>query len=198
MRLLLVRHALHDWVGRGIAGRMRQVSLNGEGELQARDLAQRLAAVQLDAIYSSPQPRARETAEPLAQGRGLPIGILAEFDEIDFGHWQGLTFAELEAGHAQAWRQWVHHRSAAQLPGGETISAVRDRALAGMRRLCAEHAQQTVLVVSHGDVIKALVAHELGMPLDNLERFDIACTAVTIIEVGESGSQLKQLNAATA
>ena len=197
-RVLLVRHAMHDWVGRGIAGRMPSVTLNGEGELQAQDLARRLAHVQLDAIFSSPQPRARETARPLAAAKGLPVTILDEFDEIAFGVWEGLTFAELEAGHAALWHEWIHRRSTVRVPGGESFPAVRDRAMAGLRRLCDEHPQGTVLVVSHGDVIKAVAATQLGMSLDQLEAFDIGCTSVTILDLGPGWSQLKQLNGTSA
>jgi len=198
MRLLLVRHALHDWVGRGIAGRQPQVTLNGEGELQARDLAQRLAAVRIDAIYSSPQPRARATAEPLAQARGMRIEVLHEFDEIAFGEWEGLSFAELDAKHHDAWQDWVHRRASAQPPGGETIVQVRDRAMRGVRRVREECRDGTALVVSHGDVIKAVVATQLQMSLDDLEKFDVACTSVTILDIGDDWSQLKQVSGTAA
>ncbi|HEY0824137.1 MAG TPA: histidine phosphatase family protein, partial [Ramlibacter sp.] len=71
--LLLARHAAHDWLGRGFAGRLPDVSLNDEGRQQARELVQRLGGVPLDAIYCSPQPRTHQTAQPLAEARGLPI-----------------------------------------------------------------------------------------------------------------------------
>src|SRR5207253_2395821 len=125
----------------------------------------RVARTKLDAIYSSPQPRARETAEPLAQSRGLAITIAPAFDEIAFGEWEGMTFAQLEADHPVAWQTWVHRRSEAIVPGGERIGEVRDRAMEGVARLCSEHPQGTVLVVSHGDVIKAIVATQLKMSL---------------------------------
>ena len=189
---------MHDWVGRGIAGRLPTVTLSGEGELQAQDLAARLAHLQLDAIFSSPQPRARQTARPLAAAKGLSVTILDEFDEIGFGEWEGLTFAELEERHAQGWHEWIHRRSSARVPGGESFPAVRDRAMAGLRRVCADHPQGSVVVVSHGDVIKAVAATQLAMSLDHLETFDIACTSVTILDVGPGWSQLKQLNGTTA
>jgi probable phosphoglycerate mutase len=198
MRLLLVRHALHDWVGRGIAGRQPQVTLNGEGELQARDLAQRLAGTRIDAIYSSPQPRARATAEPLAQARGMRIEVLHEFDEIAFGEWEGMSFAELDANHHDAWQHWVHRRASARLPGGENIAQVRDRAMQGVRRVRDECRDGTALVVSHGDVIKTIVATQLEMSLDNLEKFDVACASVTVLDVGEDWSQLKQVSGTAA
>lgn len=197
-RLLLVRHAMHDWVGRGIAGRRPDVTLNGEGELQAHALAQRLADVRIDAIYSSPQPRARATAEPLALARKLSIAILAEFDEIDFGEWEGLSFADLDRDHHEAWQHWVHRRATAQLPGGETMPAVRDRAMRGVERVRREQPGGTALVLTHGDVVKAIVATQLRMSLDDLETFDVPCASITILDAGEGWSQLKQLGGQTA
>ena len=189
---------MHDWVGRGIAGRLPTVSLNGEGELQAQDLARRLVHVRLDAIYSSPQPRARQTAQPLAAARGIPVTILDEFDEIAFGEWEGLSFAELEARHASGWHEWIHRRSSVRVPGGESFVAVRDRAMAGLRRVCLDHPRGMVLVVSHGDVIKAAAATQLRMSLDDLETFDVACTSVTILDIEAGWSQLRQLNGTSA
>jgi broad specificity phosphatase PhoE len=185
---------MHDWVGRGIAGRMPQVVLNGEGELQAQDLAARFATVPLGNLYSSPQPRARETVAPLAQARNLAVTIVPEFDEIDFGEWEGLSFAELERDHAQGWREWVERRSAARVPGGETFPAVRDRAMAGVRRIVEAQGDGAALVVSHGDVIKAIVASQLRMSLDDMESFDIDCTSVTVLDVGHQWAKLRQLN----
>lgn len=197
-RLLLVRHALHDWVGRGIAGRLPQVALNGEGALQAQELARRLDGVRIDALYSSPQPRARQTAKPLAAARNLEIEIVEGFDEIGFGEWEGLSFAELEAAHRERWHEWVHRRSTAVLPGGEAFVQVRDRAMAAVRRVCAECRDGTALVVSHADVIKAVVATQLKMSLDDLETFDIDCTSVTILDAGDGWMKLKQVGGRTA
>jgi broad specificity phosphatase PhoE len=174
--LLLVRHAAHDWLGRGIPGRLPGVMLNGEGQLQAHDLALRLAA-RVDAIYSSPQERARETAAPLAERLDLAVVIAPEFDEIDFGDWTGWSFERLRQ-QGERWREWVERKSVAAAPGGESLAAVTQRALAGAERLARLHPDQSVLVVSHGDVIKALVASCLGLSLDHLERFEVAPASV--------------------
>src|SRR4051812_37350702 len=186
---------MHDWVGRGIAGRMPEVTLNGAGELQAGDMVRRLANVEITAIYSSPQPRARETVRPIAEARGAPVTILHEFDEIEFGEWEGLAFTQLDRDHAQGWRDWVERRSSAKVPGGETFPAVRDRAMAGVDRIAKLHPDGKVLVASHGDVIKAIVATLLRMSLDDLETFDVDCASITTIDFGEGWMKLRQLNA---
>jgi probable phosphoglycerate mutase len=189
---VLVRHAAHDWLDRGVAGRLPGVALNALGRQQAQDLVGRLAALPLAALYSSPQQRTRETLQPLAASRGLAMTIEPAFDEIDFGHWMGRSFDALRA--TEGWEQWVHQRGSACPPGGEPFAAVPRRALAGLERLRQLHPQGSVLVGSHGDVIKAIVASCLGMSLDHLERLEIAPASVSIVAMGEGWSQLKLLN----
>jgi broad specificity phosphatase PhoE len=190
---LLARHAAHDWLGRGFAGRMPGVTLNDKGREQAQELVRRLENVPLAAIYCSPQQRTQETARPLSEARGLPIAIDAAFDEIDFGDWTGRTFDQVKQ-QAEAWTAWVDRRATAQPPGGERFAEVPVRASAGLRRLSIAHPDQHVLVVSHGDVLKAIVAACLGVSLDHLERFDIAPASVTLLAMGEGWQQLRLLN----
>ena len=190
---LLVRHAAHDWLGRGIAGRLPGVSLNAEGQAQAQALVARLASWPLQAIVCSPQQRTRETAAAVAAARGLPMLADAGFDEIDFGDWTGTSFDDLRA-HPH-WPQWVDRRSTAQPPGGEPFADVPARAMAVLHRLCGEHPDGHVLVVSHGDVLKAVVATALGLSLDHLERFDLAPASLSVLAMGPGWQRLEQLNA---
>lgn len=195
-RLLLVRHAAHDWLGRGVPGRLPGVGLNAQGLAQAGELAQRLQTG-IAAIYSSPQQRTLQTAAPIAARLGLPVQVAAEFDEIDFGQWTGGSFAQLEAQGAP-WREWVERRSGAVPPDGEPFSGVAERALAGAERLARQHPGQSVLVFSHGDVIKALLANCLALSLDHLERFDIAPASLSMIALQGGTWQVKLVNQALA
>jgi broad specificity phosphatase PhoE len=190
---LMVRHAAHDWLARGLAGRLPGVSLNAAGRQQADTLVQRLRGARIDALYCSPQPRTQETASPLARSRGLELGIDAAFDEVDFGEWMGRTFDEVRAT-GEAWTHWCEQRGSAQPPGGEAFAAVAQRAQQGLRTLRERHPDQHVLVVSHGDVIKAMVATQLGISLDHLERFEIAPASVTVLVMGDGWSRLELLN----
>lgn len=190
---LLARHAAHDWLGRGFAGRLPDVSLNEQGRRQSQELAERLRGVPVDAIYCSPQPRTHQTAQPLAVERGLTIRTDAAFDEVDLGAWAGRTFDEVRD--QPAWQHWLDHRSAAQPPGGERFADVELRASAGLRALARRHPGEHVLVVSHGDVLKAMIASGLGLSLDLLERFDIAPASISILAMGEDWVQLQLLNA---
>lgn len=190
--VLLVRHAAHDWLGRGFAGRQPGVGLNERGRAEAQALVDRLHGVAVDAICSSPQQRARETAQPLARSRGLEVRIEAGFDEVDLGNWSGRTFDEVRG--TPDWDHWLARRSTAQPPGGEPFAEVGRRVLAGLRTLQQRHADGCVVVLSHGDVIKAAVAGVIGLSLDHLERFDIAPVSVTEVAMGADWMQLRSLN----
>lgn len=191
---LLVRHGAHDWVGRGIAGRQPDVSLNAEGRRQAQELVPRLTGVALDAIYCTPQPRTQQTAQPLAAARGLPLQVRDAFDEVDMGEWVGKSFRELEAL-GEPWRHWCERRASAHPPGGEPFAEVPRRSVAGLRQLRDAHPEGNVLIVSHGDVIKAMVASCLNMSFDDLERFDIAPASVSTLAMAADWMQLRLLNA---
>jgi broad specificity phosphatase PhoE len=191
--LLLVRHAAHDWLARGVAGRLEGVALNARGRRQAQELVGRLDGRPVDGICSSPQQRALETAAPMAAARGLPVAVDAAFDEIDFGDWTGKTFEELERDGAR-WRDWCERKSSAGAPGGERFADVQRRALDGMEQLARNHEDETVLVVSHGDVIKAVIASVLGLSLDHLERFEIAPASLSIVESGNGWAKVLLVN----
>jgi probable phosphoglycerate mutase len=194
--ILLVRHAAHDWLGRGIPGRMPGVALNAQGRAQAQELAQRLDTAGIAALYSSPQQRTRETIAPLAERLGLGVTIAQEFDEIDFGDWTGRTFAQLEADDAPRWRHWVERRGSVTIPGGEAFADVARRADAGLRRLAGLHPGETLLVLSHGDVIKAALVTCLGLSLDQLEAFDIAPASLSVLAAAGEGWKVKLVNQA--
>lgn len=193
-RLLLLRHADHDLVGRALAGR-GDTPLNAHGRAQANALVERLAPHDIHALYASPRPRAQQTIAPLAAALGLHIATAPEFDEVDFGEWTGLSFEHLREHGGEAWRIWCERRGSAQPPGGERFAQVAARARAGFQRLRDAHPDQCVLVVSHSDVLRALVAMILGVSLDDLERFEIAPATISIVDAVGDWAQLKQLNA---
>lgn len=189
---LLLRHASHDWLARGLAGRLPGVSLNAQGRAEADALPDQLEKVRIDAIYSSPQPRTRQTAAPLAARRSLAVRIEPALDEVDLGQWMGMTFDQVSA--EPLWEAWVRRRSTVTPPGGEPFRAVQERALAAVERLRGQHADQSVLLVSHGDVIKSVLAFHLGISLDGLEGFDIAPASLSVIDLGDGWSKVRLLN----
>jgi broad specificity phosphatase PhoE len=191
-RFLVVRHAHHALVGKALAGRSDNVGLDASGIAQADALARRLASSGIAAIYTSPQRRARETAAPLAAKPDVPLRVDAGLDEIDFGSWTGKSFEEL-AEDAQ-WAVWCEHRSVAQPPGGERFAEVQRRVVDALQRLHRVHPRDTVALVSHGDVIKAGIAHVLEMSLDDVERLEIAPASVSVVLMENRWSRVDLLN----
>ena len=177
----LVRHAEHALLGRTLAGRMPGVGLNDAGRAQAA----RLAGLRVDAVVSSPQQRARETAAAF----GMPVQVDPTWDELDFGAWSGMDFSLLDSD--PGWHLWNTARSIAPTPGGETMLAVQARAVAGLATL---RAYESVVVVSHLDVLRAVVAHVLGMPLDFVFRLDLAPASRSMVTLWDGGARVDGLN----
>jgi probable phosphoglycerate mutase len=189
---LLVRHASHDLVGKALAGRDPAVRLNEVGRREAGVLAERLGARAVRALVVSPQVRALETAEPLAIRTQLAPQVDAALDEIDFGRWTGLTFEAL--GRDPLWPTWVERRSVATPPDGEPFVHVQQRIVACLARLQTTYPDDTVVVISHGDVIKTALAHYLRTSLDDLECFDVRPGSVSIVSAAGAWARVRALN----
>jgi ribonuclease H / adenosylcobalamin/alpha-ribazole phosphatase len=194
--LLLIRHAMHTDYGERFTGRADGVRLSAAGEEQARTLGERLADEPIAAVYSSPRERTRSTASAVAAPRKTDVIIDDALDEIDLGDWTGTRIADLEGD--SHFQRWNAERGSARPPGGEAFSCVADRVQDFARRASARHADETVAVVSHADVIKALVAACLGLPFDNVLRFEIGPASVSRLLFGDWGAKLLTLNEGAA
>jgi len=193
-RLLLIRHALNDWVGKKLAGWTPGVHLNEQGLRQAQALADRLAHEHIDAIYSSPLERTVETAEIIAKPHGLPIHIRDDLGEIRYGDWTGRSFEEIEKEQAELWQIVRVFPSGTRFPNGESIHEMQSRALHALDVIIRAHPGETVAVVSHADVIKACVAHYLGVHLDLFQRIVISPASLTIVEMYPWGPRVLCVN----
>ena len=191
-RLVLIRHADHGLLGRRLVGRQPGVGLSPEGERQAEALAERLAPAPVRALYCSPLQRAQATAGPLADRLGLEARIADELNEVDFGAWSDRSFAEL-AGLDER-RRFNAFRSRTRAPGGESISDVLARVLDLVDRLCSEHGEQMIALVSHGDVIKIAIAHYLGVHPDLFQRIEISPASFSIVRIGLYGPEVLLVN----
>ena len=191
---LLIRHAVCDPVGHSIAGRKPGIHLNAQGREQAVRLAARLASLSIEALYSSPLERAMETAEPIGATQHLKVQPAAGFLEVDFGSWTGKSLAELES--VPAWRSFNQFRSGTRIPGGENMMEVLSRSLSELERLRRLHPGPggLVAVVSHGDVLRMLLIHALGMGADLLHRLEVSPASVTLLQVEDYGIRLLLLN----
>jgi probable phosphomutase (TIGR03848 family) len=170
--VLLIRHGLCDPVGKSIAGRSPGIHLDLRGRRQARVLAEALAGLPIAAVYSSPLERARETAMPLAGKLRLPVKISPGLEELDYGEWTGRTLTSLAGD--PAWQQFNVSRAATRIPGGETMAEVVQRAARSVADMGAEYPGTIVAAVTHGDVIRALLATWARMPLDHMLDLEIS------------------------
>src|SRR4030095_11770885 len=147
---------------------MPGLHLSEEGQRQAKELAERLGPVPVDALYASPLERWQEPAAVLGEAKGLEIQTLEDVGEVRYGTWTGRTLKEL--GKEPLWKVVQATPSAARFPEGESLFEMQARAVLAVERLREAHPRQTVAVCSHADVIKALTCHYLGMHLDLFQR----------------------------
>jgi probable phosphoglycerate mutase len=190
--LVLIRHGHTDWADKKLAGWLPDVHLSDLGKKQAEELPQRLAALNIAAIYSSPLERTIETAQPLAKTRGLRIHKVTDLGEVKFGEWQGQTLKVLS--NKKEWKIVQTVPSTFQFPDGESFRETQSRAVGAIEKIVAGHAKDTVVAFSHGDVIKLIVAFYSGIALDNFQRIAISPASISVIELGPFGARLARLN----
>ncbi len=188
----LVRHGEHVMQGRLLAGRMPGLGLSAKGRAEAAAAADRLADETIDAVYASPLQRAQETAEILAGRLGMPVLSREDVSELDFGEWTGLTFDQVKAD--QRWELWRSCRSIAAIPGGESWRQVQDRIVNALFDLRRTHRDETVVIVSHGDVIRAALLFVLGMPLDFYARIEVALASISTVRIDDAGIRVPAVN----
>ncbi len=143
-------------------------------------------------LQCSPQPRARQSAEILAEALGLDIEEVAAVDELDFGDWSGLSFASLDAD--PRWRQWNEHRADARAPGGESMGELQDRLTAHFDGLARSTETGAVLIVSHAEPIRAAVLGCLGLSLDRYAEIEIAPASISTIELEAGRKRVVRIN----
>ena len=177
-RVWFIRHGHHDWIGKVLVGRKPGIKLNEAGRRQAESIAEKLRDENIAAIYSSPQQRALETAEPLARANNLAICMVKELDEIDFGGWTGRSFEELETD--PLWATWNNERGKARARDGESMVCVQKRVLHAVQRLGRP---EPVAFISHGDVIRAALVNFLGKSLNDIHSVSFEPGEAVLVEI---------------
>ena len=190
--LLLVRHGHTDAAGKRLTGRAPGVHLNELGRRQAERLVERLDGVRIDTIVSSPLERCRETAAPLAKARGRAVDVGRAWIEVGYGEWTGRSISQLRR--TKLWRRVMFAPSNVRFPGGESLLEVQGRAVDATLDIAARHARGTVVVVSHADVIRLLVAHVAGMHADHLQRLSIDTASITAVSISDGFPRLLTVN----
>ena len=192
--LVLVRHGATELTAsKRFSGGLASSNpgLTDEGRAQVREVAEWLAPIgeAFDVVVTSPVRRTVESAEIIAERFG--IGIVEEpgFAEMEFGTWDGQTFAEVREQRPDEIESWLGSLDVAP-GGGESFREVEKRVLDGLSRVLETYAGKTVLVVSHVTPIKTLVAHAVDAPLDALFRMELSTASVSVVSFfGEPGSE---------
>src|SRR3954470_689028 len=191
--VLLIRHGLTAMTGPLLAGWTPGVHLDDRGLAQAAALAERLLPLPVAGIVSSPLERCQETAAALALGRELAVATDERLGECRYGDWTGQELKKLAKD--PLWKVVQAHPSAARFPGGEALRETQARAVNTVRAHNESFGTDaTWIAVSHGDVIKAIVADALGLHLDLFQRIQVDPCSVTVIRYTELRPFILRLN----
>lgn len=185
--IILLRHGENDWVKKHrLAGWIPGIHLNENGRQQAEQAAQRLAALPIAALYSSPVTRCMETAAYLADTHDLDIIELKDVGEVRYGDWEGEKIRKL--ARKKLWRIVQFFPSRLRFPNGEALREVQFRAIQALEKLNQQYADDAyVVVVSHADLIKLVLAHYLGVHIDLFQRIVISPASLSLLSLPGSG-----------
>ena len=192
MLIYLIRHGHTEWNSeRRIMG-TGAVPLSGEGRGSVRTLANALEGEQIPIIYTSSVERARETAAILADSWGSRVLEEERLNESPYELWVGKKYSDLSGD--PDFELYSRRPTEAKFSLSEGMADIQSRALAAVERACAGMENGRVAMVSHSDVIKPVVAHFLGMDLDDMHRLSIANASATLLAPGSRTNRIRYLN----
>jgi phosphoserine phosphatase len=196
VRLVLVRHGETDWNRQGRFQGQMDIPLNDNGRVQAEQAADFLQAVPFDFAITSPMARPKETAELILNHHThLSLDTEPEFSEISHGTWEGRLESEIESGYPGMLEQWRIQPETVQMPEGENLQQVWDRAIAAWEKLVQQARQngtRTGLVVAHDAINKVILCHVAGAGAEKFWSFKQGNGAVSIIDYPVEGPPILQ------
>ncbi len=183
-KVVLVRHGTTPTTGKVLPGRAKGLSLSERGREEATKSADRLgsAGAKPAAIYTSPMERARETAAAFSARFGIKPVIDRRLNECDFGAWTGQELRKLAK--LPEWRVVQNYPSIFRFPDGESFLEMQARLVDAVKSICDSHPGQDVIVVSHGDPIKAVLADALGAHLNQCQRITVQPASISVVSYG--------------
>lgn len=196
--VVLVRHAHSIANGSGIlAGRSEGVPLSPAGRRQATELARRLGDIPVKSLRSSPMERCEQTISPWLKkmaraNSNLKVDIDQDLSEVDYGEWTGRKLRALSK--EPLWKQVQEAPSQVIFPEGESLAAMQERAMRALDRGLAKRGKGHVILVSHGDVLKSIIAASLNMHLDEFQRIVVDPASVSILDYSLTRPRLILMN----
>jgi probable phosphomutase (TIGR03848 family) len=177
--LFLIRHGLTAVTGSKLYGTTPGFHLDERGRRQAAGMVERFRNVRPTAIYSSPLERCVETIEPLAAANNLPVVTSLALMEMDAGSWTGRSLASLRR--TKLWKEVQASPSTFRFPGGEGFREAQERLVGEVERIARRHRRGRVVIATHGDMVRMLLAHFSGAPLDMFQRSVVDAASVSVV-----------------
>lgn len=194
MRLFLISHAQTDWNVEGRFQGQTDIPLNEYGRRQARQLQRHLANVPLDTLVASDLSRARETAEIIAMSHGMVVHTDRRLRELHFGHWEGLTYAEIQAKYPEALAPWQENSLRERPPGGESLAEMAQRLadFVGGLKSYADNAR--IAVVAHRGALRSMLCVLLGVPVSRHWEYRLDIASISDVEYVDGKGRMVTLN----
>ena len=190
--IFLIRHGLTAATGSKLYGRSDGFHLDERGRAQADRLVERFTSVRATAIYSSPLERCMETVEPLAAAQHLPVVAREALIEMDAGSWTGRSLASLRR--TKLWREVQRSPSTFRFPGGEAFTEAQARVVDEVDRIGRRHPRGRVVVATHGDIVRIVLAHYTGVPLDRFQRTVVDTASVSVVQLDRAQAHVLLVN----
>lgn len=188
MQIVLVRHGATDWNLEHRCQGSSDRELSAVGVRQAKEIAALLSGEYLRAIYASDLKRARRTAEVIGQPHNLPVRIDQSIRELDHGELEGLTFNQIKQNFGEFLTRWRSEPAELQVPGGERLIDVAERAWTGLQQIAERHgADDNIVVVSHNFPIVGIVCRITGTHLNNYRNFHLDPCGVSRLHCSSAG-----------
>lgn len=193
-RFWLIRHGeTEEWARQRCYGSL-EVGLSPNGRIQMARAAQHLKTESIASIFSSPRTRALDSARMIAAECSCPCEVVPGLREIDFGDFEGLSYDEIAARYPEEYQSWMEKPVAVRFPNGEDFSTLQARVLGAFRGIAERSAGQTVGIVTHGGVIRVLVAWALQIPGEYLFRIGQDFGAMNLLVLVDDVSTVQLLN----
>ena len=192
--LLIVRHGETEWNAEGRIQGHTDIGLSEKGAEQARSLGQRLADRQIDVAYSSDLKRTSETAKLALSGRDITLNETPRLREYNKGIFEGMTLSEIQEKFPAEYPKYLEKDLSYAPEGGETTRDVSTRMASIFAEIKANHLDETVLVVSHGGVLRAAMVSLLGMPLEGNWSFVFGNCGLTMVDTYTDNAVLRLFN----
>lgn len=190
LRVVWIRHGEPEASAKGRCYGKLDVGLSDAGRRQMERVAQALQPASLDAVYTSPRRRARESAEILASA----AVVEERFGEIDFGELEGLTYEAAAEQYPSVYEKWMERPTEVKFPGGESFDEMRARVLDALRGIRDAHSNQTVAIVSHGGVNRIVLADALGIEAQNIFHMEQSHAGVSVVDDFDDYSVVRLMN----